>query len=160
MFTGIGYDVHKLVKGRKLILGGVNIPHIKGLLGHSDADVLIHAAMDALLGAAGLSDIGHLFPNNDPKYKNADSIALLKEVVKVLASKKLTVNNIDISLICEKPKIAPHIAEMKKNLSAALKLPAARIGIKATTNEGMGFLGRGEGIAAFSTCSLKTRNKQ
>jgi 2-C-methyl-D-erythritol 2,4-cyclodiphosphate synthase len=157
MFTGIGYDVHILVKGRRLILGGVHIAHTKGLLGHSDADVLIHAAMDALLGAAGLADIGHLFPNNDPKYKNADSIALLKEVVKLLSTKKLAVNNIDISLICEQPKIAPHIPEMKKNLSAALKLPTGRIGIKATTNEGMGFIGRGEGIAAFSVCTLNKK---
>ena len=108
MLMGLGYDVHKLVKGRKLILGGVNISHTKGLLGHSDADVLVHAVMDALLGAAGMQDIGHLFPNTSPKYKNADSLTLLKEVVKKLSAKKLAVNNIDVSLVCEKPKIAPY----------------------------------------------------
>jgi len=160
MLIGLGYDVHKLVKGRRLILGGVKIAHTKGLLGHSDADVLTHAVMDALLGAAGLSDIGHLFPNTSPKYKNADSLLLLKEVVKLLCSKKLTVNNIDLSLICEKPKISPYINKMKHNLSSILKVASGRVGIKATTNEGLGFIGRGEGIAAFAVCTLQTANSK
>lgn len=158
MLIGLGYDVHKLVKGRKLILGGVEIPHTKGLLGHSDADALVHAVMDSLLGAAGMPDIGHLFPNNDPKFKGADSLTLLKEVMKRLSAKKLKVNNLDASLICERPKISPYIAKMKKNFSALLKLPVGRIGIKATTNEGMGFIGRGEGIAAFAVCTLKRQS--
>ncbi len=149
MLTGLGYDVHRLKKGRPLIIGGVKIHHTKGLEGHSDADVLVHAVMDALLGAAGLDDIGHLFPNTDPKYKGADSITLLKSVVKKLSVKKLFVNNIDTTLICEAPKISPHIKKMKAVLSAALKLPARRIGIKATTNEGLGFIGRGEGHSGF-----------
>ena len=156
MLIGIGYDVHGLVQGRKLILGGVKIGHTKGLLGHSDADVLVHAAMDALLGAAGLPDIGHLFPNTSPKFKNADSISLLKTVVKKLSAKDLSVNNRDVSLICESPKISPHIAGIKKNLSAALNIPVSRIGVKATTNEGLGFIGRGEGIAAFAVATLVT----
>lgn len=157
MLAGIGYDVHKLKKGRKLILGGVNIAHNKGLLGHSDADVLTHAVMDALLGAAGLSDIGHLFPNTDKRYKNADSLKLLAEVVKLLSAKKMSVNNIDTTLICEAPKISPHIKEMKKNYTRVIKLPAGRVAIKATTNEGLGFLGRGEGIAALCVATLKIK---
>jgi len=154
MLMGIGYDVHRLKKGRPLILAGVNIPHKKGLDGHSDADVLVHAVMDALLGAAGMPDIGHLFPNTDPRYSGADSLELLKEVTKKLKAKKLSVNNIDTTLICEAPKISPHIDKMKRNLSKILKLPAARIGVKATTNEGLGFIGRGEGIAAFCVSTL------
>jgi len=157
MFSGIGYDVHRLIKGRPLILGGVKIPHSKGLDGHSDADVLIHAVMDALLGAAGLADIGHLFPNTDKAFKNADSMALLKQVTNLLAKKKLRANNIDTMLICEAPKISPYVKKMKANLSAALKLPLSRVGIKATTNEGLGFLGRGEGIAAFATATVQKR---
>jgi len=160
MLMGIGYDVHRLKKGRPLVLGGVKIAHSKGLDGHSDADVLTHAVMDALLGAAGLSDIGHLFPDTDRHYKNADSLGLLGEVMKRLSAKKLTVNNIDTTLICEAPKIAPHMDKMKARFSKALRLPAERIGIKATTNEGLGFLGRGEGIAAFAvaTLQMQTRN--
>jgi 2-C-methyl-D-erythritol 2,4-cyclodiphosphate synthase len=154
MLMGIGYDVHRLKKGRKLILAGVSIPHTKGLDGHSDADVLAHAVMDALLGAAGMPDIGHLFPNTDPRYSGADSLVLLKEVIKRLKAKKFSVNNIDTTLICEAPKISPHINKMKSNLSNILKVPAARIGVKATTNEGLGFIGRGEGIAAFAIATL------
>ena len=159
MLIGLGYDVHRLKKGRRLVLGGVNIPHTKGLDGHSDADVLVHAVMDALLGAAGFSDIGHLFPNTEPVYKDADSMVLLREVTKLLARKRLRVNNIDSTLICEAPKISPHIQNMKTNLSAALKLPASRIGIKATTNEGLGFIGRGEGIAAFAVATLQKQSR-
>ena len=154
MLMGIGYDVHKLKKGRPLILGGVNIKHSKGLDGHSDADVLVHAVMDALLGAAGLNDIGHLFPDTDPALKNADSMKLLKEVMKKLKARKLSVNNIDTTLVCEAPKISPHIKKIKGNFSAILNIPAARIGVKATTNEGLGFIGRGEGIAAFCVATL------
>lgn len=157
MYVGFGYDVHKLKKGRKLILGGVDIKSTKGLDGHSDADVLVHALMDALLGAAGLSDIGHFFPNTDTKYKNISSILLLKEVYKQLSKRKFTINNVDMTLIAEKPKIFPYIEEMKKNISGALKLPSKRIAIKATTNETMGFIGRNEGMAAMAVASLKIK---
>ncbi len=155
MFTGFGYDVHKLKKGRKLILGGVEIASPKGLDGHSDADVLIHALMDALLGAAGLSDIGHFFPNTDPKYKGISSILLLEEVCKELKKRKFSINNIDMTLIAETPKIYPFIEEMKSNISKATKLNKARIAIKATTNEKIGFIGRGEGMAAMAVASIK-----
>jgi 2-C-methyl-D-erythritol 2,4-cyclodiphosphate synthase len=154
MFVGIGYDVHKFTKKRPLTLGGVKIPGLMGLDGHSDADVLIHALMDSLLGAAGLADIGHFFPNTDKRFKNASSILLLKQVYETLKNKKHKINNIDISVIAEKPKISPHIAEMKKIISKTIKLPVQRIGIKATTNEKMGFIGRGEGIAAIAVCSI------
>jgi 2-C-methyl-D-erythritol 2,4-cyclodiphosphate synthase len=154
MLMGLGYDVHKFKKGRPLVLGGVRIQYPRGLLGHSDADVLVHALLDALLGAAGLPDIGCLFPNNAPQYKNADSLLLLKAVMKRLSEKKLSVNNVDMTLICEAPKISPYIKKMKANLSKILKIPAGRIGIKATTNEGIGFIGRGEGAAAFCVSTL------
>lgn len=159
MFSGIGYDVHRFKKGRKLILGGVEIPAPAGLDGHSDADVLIHALMDALLGAAGLEDIGHFFPNTDPRYKGISSLALLKIVAAELKKRKFSINNVDVSLIAEKPKIAPHLNAMKKNIAGVIGLPAARVGIKATTNEKMGFIGRGEGIAAFAICAITSKRK-
>ncbi|MCX5778801.1 MAG: 2-C-methyl-D-erythritol 2,4-cyclodiphosphate synthase [Elusimicrobia bacterium] len=154
--VGMGYDVHRLKKGRPLVLGGVSIAHPRGLDGHSDADVLIHAVMDALLGAAGMDDIGHCFPNTDARYKNISSVLLLKEVAKKLKLQKFSINNIDSTLVCEQPKIAPHIPAMKKHIAAALGIPLARVGIKATTNETMGFIGRSEGIAAMCVAALST----
>ncbi len=159
MLTGIGYDAHRFQKGRKLIIGGVRIKALYGLSGHSDADVLIHAIMDALLGAAGMDDIGHLFPNTDPKYKNISSIRLLKEVLSKLKERKLKIVNVDTVIIAEKPKISPHITKMKKLIADAIKIPQGNIGIKATTNEGMGFIGRSEGIAAFAIALIKNDNK-
>lgn len=155
MFFGIGYDVHRFGKKRQLILGGIPIKHSSGLAGHSDADVLVHALMDALLGACGLDDIGHYFPNNDPKYKNASSILLLKKVMSILKKKKLRVNNVDLTVIAEKPHISPYINRIKNNLAKSLAIKKNRIGIKATTNEKLGFIGRGEGIAVISIASLK-----
>ncbi len=155
MLIGFGYDVHRFKKSRKLFLGGVKISDSNGLDGHSDADVLVHALMDALLGAAGENDIGHFFPNTDDKYKNISSIELLKKVVAVLKKKKFKIVNTDMTIIAEKPKIYPYIEEMKEILSNTMKIPKARIAIKATTNEKMGFIGRGEGIAAMSVAMLK-----
>lgn len=149
--TGIGYDVHRLVAGRPLVLGGVEIPHPLGLEGHSDADVLCHAIADAVLGAAGEPDIGHLFPNTDPAIKGISSLEILRRVRAVLDGKSIRLNTVDATLIAEEPKIAPHLALMKERVGEALGLPAARVGIKATTNESMGFLGRGEGMAALAT---------
>lgn len=157
MYVGFGYDVHRFKKGRPLILGGVRIPHTAGLDGHSDADVLIHALMDALLGAAGLPDIGHFFPNSDARYKNISSCRLLGMVMQELKRKKLKINNVDVALVAERPMILPHIAAMKENIHNATGIPVARIGIKATTNEGMGFIGRGEGIAAMAVASIAPR---
>jgi len=154
MYIGFGYDVHRFKKGRKLILGGVEIPSAKGLDGHSDADVLLHALMDALLGAAGLNDIGHFFPNTDMKYKNISSLRLLGEVYKELKKRKFKINNVDMTVLAEAPKIYPFIDKMKENISKTIKLNKARIAIKATTNETMGFIGRGEGIAAMSVASI------
>ncbi|MDR1434648.1 2-C-methyl-D-erythritol 2,4-cyclodiphosphate synthase [Candidatus Endomicrobiellum devescovinae] len=154
MYIGYGYDVHRFKKGRKLVLGGVRIQSPKGLDGHSDADVLLHALMDALLGAAGLNDIGHFFPNTDIKYKNISSLLLLEYVYKKLKKKNYKINNIDITVIAESPKIYPFSDDMKTNISKVLNLPKQRIGIKATTNEKMGFLGRGEGIAAMAAVSI------
>jgi 2-C-methyl-D-erythritol 2,4-cyclodiphosphate synthase len=154
MFVGIGYDVHRLKKGRPLVLGGLTLESPFGLDGHSDADVLIHAIMDAMLGAAGLEDIGHLFPPSDPKFKDISSIVLLKEVMKELKRRRLRIMNIDSTLIAEKPKIAPHIPQMKETIAQALNIPLVRIGVKATTNEKIGFIGRGEGIAALAIASL------
>jgi 2-C-methyl-D-erythritol 2,4-cyclodiphosphate synthase len=155
MYYGIGYDIHRFKKGNCVVLGGVKIRHTRGLEGHSDADAATHALMDALLGAAGLPDIGHFFPNTDPKYKNISSLLLLKTVVSELRKKKFAVFNADIMLIAEKPKVSPHIKNMKNNFSKALHIPASRIGVKATTNEGLGFIGKGGGIAAFAVASLK-----
>ncbi|MDO4306679.1 MAG: 2-C-methyl-D-erythritol 2,4-cyclodiphosphate synthase [Eubacteriales bacterium] len=155
MRIGMGYDVHKLVEGRDLILGGVNIPWEKGLLGHSDADVLIHAVMDALLGAAALGDIGKHFPDTDPAYKGISSILLLKHVAELLRENGYIVGNIDATIIAQKPKMAPHIEQMRKNMAAALDIPESRLNIKATTEEGLGFTGRGEGIASEAICLLE-----
>jgi 2-C-methyl-D-erythritol 2,4-cyclodiphosphate synthase len=157
MLVGLGYDVHKFKKGRKLILGGVSIKSQKGLDGHSDADVLIHSLMDALLGAAGLNDIGHFFPNNDSKYKNISSLILLEIVYKQLKKKSLKINNADMTIIAQSPKIAPYIDEMKQNISKILDLKTSRISIKATTNEKMGFIGRNEGIASMAIVSLREK---
>jgi 2-C-methyl-D-erythritol 2,4-cyclodiphosphate synthase len=163
MFTGFGYDIHRFKKGRKLILGGREFDFPKGLDGHSDADVLLHALMDALLGAAGLNDIGHFFPNTDKQYKNISSIKLLKEVFNQLSKRKFKIQNVDITVIAEYPKIYPHIDEMKKNISKAINLPPQRIAIKATTNEKVGSIGKGEAIAAMAVASInqtKTRSKK
>jgi len=152
--TGIGYDVHRLVADRPLILGGVEIPHSLGLDGHSDADVLCHAIADAVLGAAGEPDIGHLFPNTDPTIRGISSLEILRRVRSVLEEKSIQLHNIDATLIAEEPRIAPHLSEMKYRVGAALGLNPARVGIKATTNESMGFLGRGEGMAALATACV------
>jgi 2-C-methyl-D-erythritol 2,4-cyclodiphosphate synthase len=152
--TGIGYDVHRLVADRPLVLGGVVIPHPLGLDGHSDADVLCHAIADALLGAAGEPDIGHLFPNTDPAIRGISSLEILRRVRALLDEKSIRIHNIDATLIAEEPKISPHLALMKERVGAALGLPPKRIGIKATTNESLGFLGRGEGMAALATACV------
>ena len=155
MRIGHGYDVHRLVEGRALILGGVNIPFEKGLLGHSDADVLTHAVMDALLGAAALGDIGGHFPDSDPAYKGADSLALAREVAKLLQAKNYRVGNVDATILAQAPKLAPHIPQMRENLALALGIPVDAISVKATTEEGLGFTGSGEGIAAHAVCLLE-----
>jgi 2-C-methyl-D-erythritol 2,4-cyclodiphosphate synthase len=152
--TGIGYDVHRLVADRPLVLGGVQIPHPLGLDGHSDADVLCHAIADAVLGAAGEPDIGHLFPNTDPTIRGISSLEILRRVRSVLDEKSIQLHNIDATLIAEEPRIAPHLSEMKNRVGAALGISPARVGIKATTNESMGFLGRGEGMAALATACV------
>jgi 2-C-methyl-D-erythritol 2,4-cyclodiphosphate synthase len=151
----MGYDVHKLVKDRSLILGGVIIPHETGLLGHSDADVLIHAIMDALLGAAALGDIGKHFPDTDVKYKGISSIVLLEHVGSLIKDKDYIIENIDATIIAQMPKMAPHIPYMIKNISTALQLPIDKVNIKATTEEGLGFTGRQEGISSNAICLLK-----
>ena len=156
MRVGMGYDVHKLVENRKLILGGVEIPYERGLLGHSDADVLTHAVMDALLGAAALGDIGRHFPDSDPAYAGADSIELLKRVRGLLEEELLFVENIDATIKAQRPKMAPYIPQMIQNIAEALKLPANRVNVKATTEEGLGFTGTGEGISAQAICALET----
>jgi len=153
---GIGFDVHRLVEGRKCIIGGVEIPHSKGLLGHSDADVLTHSICDALLGAAGLGDIGTYFPDNDPKFKNIDSQILLKQVNEEISKLGFKIENIDSIVMAEKPKINPHRKEMKAALSKTLGIEETKIGIKATTTEKLGFTGREEGIAAQSVVLLST----
>ncbi len=151
---GFGYDIHPLAEGRQLFLGGVEIPSLRGLDGHSDADVLLHALCDALLGAAGLPDIGHLFPNTDPTYKGASSLSLLAEVVRRVQEAGFAVGNADMTLIAEAPKIAPYIAEMQAGIAEVLRVKPVQVGIKATTNEGLGSLGRGEGIAAHAVALL------
>lgn len=152
---GHGYDVHKLVEGRKLIVGGVEIEHEKGLLGHSDADVLLHAVSDALLGAAAKGDIGCLFPDNDDKYKGADSLLLLKEVVQLLKNDGYSVNNIDATLIAQRPKMRPFIDEMRSNIALACGVSPDFISVKATTEEKLGFTGREEGISAHAVCLIE-----
>ncbi len=154
MRIGIGYDVHKLVPDRKLILGGVEIEHEKGLLGHSDADVLVHAIMDAMLGALALGDIGKHFPDTDPKYKGADSIKLLEYVNNLIESKGYKVNNIDSIIIAQAPKMAPHILNMRQNISKAINVDIDCINVKATTEEGLGFTGSKEGISSQAVCLL------
>jgi 2-C-methyl-D-erythritol 2,4-cyclodiphosphate synthase len=158
MRVGFGYDVHRLVEGRPLILGGVRIPYEKGLDGHSDADVLVHALMDALLGAAGLRDIGHYFPPSDPAYKGADSMKLLAAVVDLLAREGFRPVNADMTLLAERPKIGPYVEQMRERIAAALGLEPRRVGIKATTNEGMGFVGEGKGMAAYAVALIEDRN--
>jgi len=154
MRVGMGYDVHRLVEERKLILGGVEIPYEKGLLGHSDADVLLHAIMDALLGAAALGDIGKHFPDTDPAYKGISSIRLLEHVGRLLEEHNYVVGNIDATIIAQRPKMAPHIPKMRANVAKALGIEESQINIKATTEEGLGFTGTGEGISSQAICAL------
>lgn len=154
MRVGMGYDVHRLVEDRKLIIGGVEIPYEKGLLGHSDADVLLHAIMDALLGAAALGDIGKHFPDNDDRYKGISSLELLRQVGKLLDEKNYVIENIDATIIAQKPKMRPYIDEMRKNIADTLKLDIDRVNVKATTEEGLGFTGTGEGISSQAVCGL------
>ena len=156
MRVGMGYDVHKLVEGRDLILGGVKIPYEKGLLGHSDADVLLHAIMDALLGAAALGDIGKHFPDTDPAYTGISSIRLLEHVGKLIDDKLYVIGNIDATIIAQRPKMAPHIEIMRQNVAKALHIEVDQINIKATTEEGLGFTGSGEGISAQAIACLET----
>ena len=156
MRVGLGYDVHKLVEGRDLIIGGVQIPYEKGLLGHSDADVLLHAVMDALLGAAALGDIGKHFPDTDPQYKGISSIRLLEHVAKLIEEKGYIVENIDATIIAQKPKMRPYIEEMEKNIAAALHIDVSQVNVKATTEEGLGFTGTEQGISSQAICALTT----
>lgn len=151
---GFGYDVHALVDNRKLILGGVDIPHLKGLKGHSDADVLIHAIMDAIVGALGLGDIGRHFPDTDPAYKDISSLSMLETVAHLAEEEGYGLNNLDCTLVAQAPKVAPYLPEMKQNLSKALKAAENRINIKATTSEGLGFCGKREGMEAFAVVTL------
>ena len=155
MRIGQGYDVHRLVEGRKLILGGVEIPYEKGLLGHSDADVLLHAVMDALLGALALGDIGKHFPDTDPAYKGADSLALLRHVSALIREKGWQVGNIDATVLAQAPKLAPHIVQMRERLAAAMECDVDRVSVKATTEEKLGFTGAKQGIAAHCVCLLE-----
>lgn len=155
MRIGNGYDVHKLVEGRKLILGGVEIPYEKGLLGHSDADVLVHAIMDALLGALAKGDIGKLFPDSSAEFKDISSILLLKKVNEVLKKENYTIINIDSIVAAQAPKLAPHIEQMRKNIADAMETDIANISVKATTTEKLGFEGRGEGISSYAVCLLE-----
>lgn len=154
MRIGQGYDVHRLVEGRKLILGGVEIPHTKGLLGHSDADVLVHAIMDALLGACALGDIGKHFPDNDTKYKNADSIELLKKVCELMKTNGYEIQNIDSTIIAQNPKLAPYMEKMRENIAVACSININQISVKATTEEHLGFTGQEAGISASAVCLL------
>lgn len=154
--VGHGYDVHKLAEGRKLIIGGVEIPHSKGLLGHSDADVLAHAICDALLGAAALGDIGKHFPDNDDKYKGADSLILLEKVCELIRNKGYEISNVDSTILAQAPKLRPYIDEMRNKLAKAMKLDIDEVSVKATTEEKLGFTGREEGIAAHAVVLLMT----
>lgn len=157
MRIGHGYDVHKLVEGRKCIIGGVDIPSPVGLLGHSDADVLLHAVSDALLGAAAMGDIGHLFPDTDDRWRGADSLKLLEEVANQVKSKGYTINNIDSTIIAQAPKMAPHINDMRKNIAAACGIDVDCVSVKATTEEGLGFTGAKEGISAHAVCIINKK---
>lgn len=154
MKIGIGYDVHRLVENRKLVLGGIDIPYEKGLLGHSDADVLVHAIMDSILGALGLGDIGKHFPDTDEEYKDISSLILLERVYNIMLESKYEIGNIDTVIVAENPKLAPYIEGMRKNISNILNIPISNINIKATTTEKLGFEGKGEGIASHSACLL------
>jgi 2-C-methyl-D-erythritol 2,4-cyclodiphosphate synthase len=153
--SGIGYDSHRFAEGRRLVLGGVEIPGERGLSGHSDADVLTHALIDALLGAAGLGDIGQHFPDTDERYKNADSIELLREVCAFLDEHGWTVRHLDVSVICDAPKLSPHRDEMRSRLASTIGLNALEVNVKFTTNEGLGFIGRGEGMAALAIATVE-----
>jgi 2-C-methyl-D-erythritol 2,4-cyclodiphosphate synthase len=155
--VGIGYDIHRLVRGRKLVMGGVCIPHPKGLLGHSDADVLCHAIADSLLGAAALGDIGQRFPNTDKRYKDISSLKLLQDVLKAVRKEKYSICNIDSMVAAEAPQLAPHIAAMRRNIAGALELDVSQVSVKATTNEGLGEVGKGAGIWAQAICRLEKR---
>lgn len=155
MRIGTGYDVHRLVEGRKLMIGGVDIPSERGLLGHSDADVLLHAICDALLGAAGLGDIGRHFPDTAPKYKGISSLSLLAEVYRLLTEGGFRVNNIDATIVAERPKMAAYITEMVANIASTVKTDRSAVNVKATTTEVLGFAGRGEGIAAYAVCTIE-----
>ncbi len=157
MRIGSGYDVHRLTEGRRLILGGVEIPYEKGLLGHSDADVLLHAIADALLGAAALGDIGRHFPDTDPKYKGADSRKLLARVLGLISDNGYCIMNVDATIIAQKPKMAPHIEQMRQNIAETLQIAVSQVNVKATTEEGLGFTGAGEGIAASAVCLLQEK---
>ena len=157
MRIGHGYDVHRLVEGRKLIIGGVDIPYEKGLLGHSDADVLAHAIMDALLGAAALGDIGKLFPDNDPAFEGADSMKLLARVAEVLDEKGYAIGNIDSTVIAQKPKLAPYIEQMRRRMAEVCGIDMEQLSVKATTEEKLGFTGSGEGIAAHAVCLIERK---
>lgn len=158
MRIGLGYDVHRLVEERDLIIGGVKIPYEKGLLGHSDADVLVHAIIDSLLGASALGDIGTLFPDTDDKFKGISSIKLLEEVGKVLKENNYSINNIDSTIIAQRPKMSPFIKEMRENIAKALQIDVTKINVKATTEEGLGFTGTGEGISSQSICLIEMKN--
>ena len=156
--VGQGFDVHRLVAGRKLVIGGVEIPYERGLLGHSDADVLLHAICDALLGAAALGDIGKHFPDSDPRYKGIDSRELLRHVARLLKERGYSVGNVDATIIAQAPRMAPHIPKMVQNIAADLAIDAAAVNVKATTTEELGFTGRGEGIAAQAICLLSRKD--
>ncbi len=157
MRVGIGYDVHKLTENRKLILGGIHIPYEKGLLGHSDADVLVHAIMDSLLGAAAMGDIGRHFPDNDNSFKNINSLILLKKVYELLLKEDYVISNIDATIVCQKPKLAPYIDQMRNNIANVLSLDENQVNIKATTTESLGFEGRKEGISSHAVCLIYKR---
>ena len=155
---GFGYDVHRLVEGRPLILGGVKIPYIRGLLGYSDADVLTHAIIDAILGALGKGDIGRHFPDSDPAYKGADSLSLLRQVVKILHDERFEVNNLDATVVAQAPKLAPYVNDMQEKLLGILQVDPQVVSVKASTTEGLGFCGREEGLAAYAIVTLKRRS--
>src|SRR5512136_245236 len=157
MRIGHGYDVHRLVEGRKLILGGVDVPYAKGLLGHSDADVLLHAISDAILGAMGEGDIGKHFPDTDPQYKGADSLKLLAHVMRLADARGYRLGNLDATIVAQRPKLAPHIQLMRENIAAVLSAETDRVNVKATTTEELGFTGRGEGIAAYAVALLERK---
>lgn len=153
--TGLGYDIHRFIHGRPLVLGGVTIPHSRGLEGHSDADVLSHAIADAVLGAIGESDIGHHFPNTDPAIRGISSLEILRKASELVAARGGKINNVDSTLVAEEPKIGPHVFTMREKISGALGIPSARVAVKATTNEGLGTIGRGEGIAAMAVATVE-----